>query len=307
MNVPATGGGYSQPGYARALAEFGRPRFLPSSGGWILERAIPGEDERDAMGAYPIFTCRDWSGLATDCESLAGELVSLTIVADPFGNHSEGSLRHSFPDLVRPFKTHFVADLHESRRDFVSRHHQYYARKALSRVGAELCLDPPSLLDEWCFLYHHLVSRHELTGVKAFSKRSFEQQLALPGMVAFRAIHEGQTVAAHLWLVEGDVAYSHLAAAHSAGYELMAAYALHSKALEHFQGRVRYLDWGGGAGDAAKESDGLVRFKSGWANQTRTSFLCGRILHPNEYRRLCAEKNIRAATYFPAYRAGELI
>ena len=300
MNTPATDGGYSHPGYAHALAQFGRPRFLPISGGWILEREIPGAAARDAMGSYPLFACRDWSGLERDCESLASEFVSLTIVADPFGAHSEASLRHSFPDLVHPFKTHFVADLHERARDFVSRHHQYYARKAQSRVQAELCPDPRALLEEWCMLYHHLVCRHGLTGVKAFSKSSFEQQLALPGMVAFRATHEGQTVAAHLWLVENEVAFSHLAAANPAGYGLMAAYALHWKALEHFEGHVRYLDWGGGAGNATEGRDGLVRFKRGWANQTRPSFLCGRIFESARISQsLRGEKHRRARITSP--------
>jgi hypothetical protein len=53
--------GYAHPAYATSLAEFGRPHELIQSSGWILERAVPGTDVRDAMGCYPIFACRDWS------------------------------------------------------------------------------------------------------------------------------------------------------------------------------------------------------------------------------------------------------
>ena len=58
--------GYMHPGHAASLAEFGTPRELPRSGGWLLERAIPGAAARDAMGAYPLFACRDWTSLRAD-------------------------------------------------------------------------------------------------------------------------------------------------------------------------------------------------------------------------------------------------
>ena len=306
MIAGTTGAGYAHPEYAQALTEFGRPRLLPESGGWVLERDIPGVDARDAMGCYPLFSCRNWSGLRRDCESLGDDLVSLTVVTDPFGNYSERSLHEIFPDLVNPFKVHFVADLRLSAEDFVSKHHQFYARKALSRVHVEQCSDPTSLLTEWCGLYDYLAKRHRLTGIKAFSERSFAKQLALPGTVAFRGTHEGKTVGAHLWIVDGDVAFSHLTAANESGYELMVAYALHWEALKYFAERVRFVGWGGGAGQATNERNGLVQFKRGWANEKRTSFLCGVVLNPEKYRRICAAGNVHEK-YFPAYRAGELI
>lgn len=300
------GGGYAHPGYARALAEFGRPRALAASGGWVLEREIPGAGVPDAMGCYPLFACHHWAGLRDDLASLAGPLVSLTLVSDPFGDYTEKFLHETFPDLVSPFKQHFVARLDQPGADFVSSHHRYYAQRALARVQVEHCPDPPSLLREWCALYANLARRHGITGIQAFSEDSFARQLALPGAIAFRATCEGETVGAHLWLVDGEVAYSHLAATSDSGYELMAAYALHWQALDFFAERVRYLDWGGGAGLRVEGEDGLARFKRGWANETRMAFLCGRILDPQEYRRICATRERSATTsYFPAYRAGE--
>ena len=58
--------GYRHPLYAASLAEFGEPRELPSSGGWLLERTVPQFPDRDAMGCYPIFAASDWSGLSKD-------------------------------------------------------------------------------------------------------------------------------------------------------------------------------------------------------------------------------------------------
>src|SRR3990172_4731763 len=74
--------GYLHPGHAASLAEFGTPRPLPHSGGWLLERTIPGSESRDAMGCYPLFACRDWSRLPMDLEDLARDLVSVSLVTD---------------------------------------------------------------------------------------------------------------------------------------------------------------------------------------------------------------------------------
>src|SRR4051812_33133883 len=52
--------GYQGPGYVASLREFGRPLSLSRTGGFLLERAIPGTADRDAMGPYPLFCCRDW-------------------------------------------------------------------------------------------------------------------------------------------------------------------------------------------------------------------------------------------------------
>lgn len=297
--------GYASREYAEALAEFGTPLRLEQSGGWLLTRQIPGSDVQDAMGCYPLFACNDWTKLAADFDDLAGELVSLVAVTEPFGSYDERLLEGAFPDLVRPFKTHFVSNLKDRAESFVSKHHRYYARKALEKVRVERCSVSEGFANEWSALYEHLVSRHKLTGIKAFSKSSFEKQLRVPGMVIFRAMHDDETVGAHLWFVQGDVALSHLAATNERGYQLMAAYALYWKALEYFIGHVRYLDWGAGAGLHTIGQDGLTQFKRGWANDTRITFLCGRIFDHEKYRAIIAAQGAPHSQYFPAYRAGE--
>jgi Acetyltransferase (GNAT) domain len=302
--------GYLHPSYAASLAEFGVPKLLPQSGGWILEREVAGTPLRDAMGCYPLFACRDWRALPDDLETIAGENsedgpVSLALVTDPFGNFDAGILRRCFGDRVIPFKEHFVVSLDGAAEDGVSDHHRYYAQRARASVEVEKCEDTTAFLDEWVELYRSLTVRHALKGVKAFSATAFAQQLKVPGIVVLRARCEGRTVGAHLWYVQGDTAYSHLAAADERGYELMASYALYSFALEYFRDRVQWLDLGAGAGLDAGSLDGLTRFKRGWTSRTRTAYFCGRIFDHEKYRALTAARKIQSSDYFPAYRAGE--
>jgi len=298
--------GYGHPGYAESLAEFGTPRRLPRSGGWVLERPIGELPYRDAMGCYPLFACVNWPGLQADLDDLADDVVCVSLVPDPFGSHRREDLQRCFNDRFVPFKEHFVADLHRPPQEFVSRHHRYYSRRALASLGVERCDQPLEFLDDWLDLHAHLVKRHRLTGIKAFSRRAFEMQLSVPGMVMLRAIHEGRTVGAHLWYVQGDVACSHLAASNGRGYELMAPYALHWFALETFAGQARWLNFTGAAGLDRRATDGLTRFKRGWSTETRTTYFCGRIFNQRSYDEALAARRLSASDYFPAYRNGEL-
>src|SRR5918999_2611368 len=126
--------GYAHPRYAASLSEFGRPRFLARSRGWVLERDIEGSPHRDAMWCYPLFACADWSALRHDLEELRSELVTLAVVTDPFGRYDRTTLEDAFPDVVIPFKDHFVTDLERDPADFVSAHHRRYSRKALAEL-----------------------------------------------------------------------------------------------------------------------------------------------------------------------------
>ncbi len=270
----------------------------------MLERNIPNTNLHDAMGCYPLFVCRDWEGLEADLEHVDA-WVCLSMVTDPFGAYDEEYLRRCFGERVAPFKRHFVAELNRPTEATVSRHHRYYARKALQRVSVERCSEPIRFLDDWTDLYSHLIARHELTGIKAFSKAAFGAQLGIPGLVMLRATYEGQTVGAHLWYQQGDVIHSHLAAMSALGYELMASYALYWFALETFAGEACWLNFGAGSGRVDQDLGGLTKFKRGWATGTRTAYFCGRIFNQEKYREILAAHPIPASDYFPAYRSGE--
>ncbi len=296
--------GYLHPAHTDSLAEFGAPRELPYCGGWLLERQIPGTEARDAMGGYPLFACRDWSALPTDLEDLEGELVSVSLVPDPFGSCDRALLDACF-DVVLPFKQHFVADLWEPLEAIASKHHRRYALKALEEVKVTVCPEPPELLEEWLSLYGALTERHGITGIRAFSRTAFEKQLAIPGLTALRAERQGRAVAANLFFVQGETVYDHLTAASREGYECRASYALKWCALQHFAGKVRWIDWGGGTGATMDASDGLTVFKRGWAQTTRPVYFCGRILDEKRYDAITRAKNREHSDWFPAYRDGE--
>lgn len=298
--------GYIHPMYAESLKEFGAPQGLRRCGGSVLKRQIPISSDHDAMGCYPLFACRDWSKLHLDLENFNDELISLSLVADPFGDYTPAYL-HECCDVVIPFKEHFIADLNQPINVVASKHHRYYARKSLKYIHIERCQYPTQLINEWVNLYAVLTQRHNLRGIKALSRAAFAKQLTVPGIVMFRAISGGATVGAHLWYTQGEVAYSHLAAFSPLGYDLMASYALYWSAIEYFADKVRWLDLGADAGINSNSNDGLSQFKRGWSTGTRTAFFLGRIFNLKRYWEIARKKGVSDTDYFPAYRKGEFI
>jgi hypothetical protein len=301
MSTAPTSTGYLHPGYACSLAEFGTPRELPESCGWILERPIPGTEYCDAMGCYPLFACQNWRELGADLDSLGTQYISLSMVLDPFGDFKLTHLNEVF-DIVRPYKEHLIVNL---RSPSISAHHRYYAKRSLRKVDVEVCSSPAEFADEWIALYSHLIARHNLRGIHAFSPASFLQQLRVPGMVAFKATHNGTVVAGQLWYLHKGVGYSHLTAANQLGYNLRASYALYYTAIEWFAERIDWLDLGAGAGLKTNGDDGLTEFKKGWANDTRPAYFCGRVFNRRKYLALTEDVDFNLEGYFPAYRRGE--
>jgi hypothetical protein len=296
--------GYRTAEYAASLSGFGRPVALPRSGGWILERGIAGTALVDAMGCYPVFACRDWSGLGDDLESLAGHLVSVSLVTDAFGNWTEAVLRRSF-DRVQAFKQHYVYDLALPPDLHVARSHRRNARRALRRLRVEVTPDPVRHVEEWAALYATLIQRHGITGLRAFSTHAFEKQLAVPGVTMLRAFDGSQVVAAQLWYAQADIGYCHLTAGTTVAYAVDAAYALYWSAIQHFREGLRWLDIGAESGLSGHGTDGLGAFKRGWASGTRPVYFCGRIFDRRGYDELLRQRRVGQTDYFPAYREDE--
>ena len=293
--------GYLHPDYAASFSELGTPALLPASAGWILRRQIADTGLCDASGCYPLFTCADWHGLPDDVDALEDKLVALVIVTDPLGDYTLDLLRDAF-DRVIPFKEHFVIETGLPLDQFITPSHRTQARRALKDVDVELCSDPVAVLDEWERLYAVLIARHSIRGLRRFSRTAVEKQLRIPGIVAFRAVAGDRTVGLDLWYVQGDCAQGHLAAFDDAGYELHASYATKWRAIEYLSQRVRWINLG--AATTRDPSDGLARFKSGWATATRTAWLCGRVLQAKSYEKLAGDLG-SVTSYFPAYRHGE--
>jgi hypothetical protein len=306
--MPSNGSmpGYGHAGYAASLSEYGSPRSLAACDGWILKRAIPGTPFFDGMGCYPLFACRDWSRLPGDLTGCAEELVSLVLVTDPFGDYTRETLSHTFPDLIVPFKTHYVVDLSAAAETYVHSHHQRYARKALAAVSIDTSATAGCREDEWAALYDNLIARHNIRGIARFSAASFAQQLAVPGALILRARQGEHTVGMTWWFLAGGVGYYHLGAYTDAGYQLRASFALFWRSIELLKAKgLRWLDLGAGAGLGDSGVDGLSRFKRGWSNDTRVAYLCGRVFDRGRYNQIASAKGIHTTQYFPAYRLGE--
>jgi hypothetical protein len=299
--------GYLSEEYAASLSDGGVPLELPRSGAFLLLRPIPGAGAaRDAMGGYPIFCCRYWPALLSDLGELTESVVSMVAVTDPFGDYSEDDLRRCFPERVTPFKRHFTVDLGRPLNSFVSAHHRRYARAASRAVTLEHCRSPLLFGEDFCGLYDGLIARHRIRGIAAFSRSSLHAQLAVPGVDVFRAHEQGETVGMVVFFRHGDVAYYHLAAYTDRGYRLRASFALFWYAFEWLASvGVRQVGLGAGAGIGGEGTEGLVRFKAGWANGTRQSYLCGRIFEPDLYVELARTCGAEHASFFPAYRAAE--
>lgn len=297
--------GYEHSAYAASLSEFGQPRLLPGSGGSILRRPIPGFDYCDAMACYPMFVCQNWQLLKSDLENIEDDLVCLSAVTDPFGEYDLAYLRECFPDVVRPFKQHFVIDLSRPIDTFIHSHHRRNVCRALRQVQVEKCANPADFLDDWDALYRILIERHNIAGIAAFSKASFAMQLKVPGIVAIRAVQNDETVGMLLWYEQGNRVYYHLGAYSTLGYQVGASFALFDYSIRYFaQQQIEWLNLGAGAGLGSAQS-GLNRFKQGWSTGTRTAYFCGRVFDRKKYQELVIARNVPATDYFPAYRLGE--
>jgi hypothetical protein len=293
--------GYLHYEYARSLSDIGEPLRLPNSRGWLLVRPVSGGKLIDATGCYPIFCCREWGRLVDDLAELKG-LITVSMVADPFGNHSEALLRTCFPHVV-PYKRHFVVDLHDDPATYVSRHHLRNVRLGLKTVTTERCPVPEAHADEWTRLYTELIRRHAIRGPADFSPEGLVHQLSVPGVEAFRARLDGKTVGMLLWMTTNQVSYYHLSAFSEPGYAARASFALWWHSIEHFRSMgLRWLSLGGVPGLQDSPQSGLLRFKQGWATGTRMAYFCGRIYDREAYARLRTRNGEGQDDYFPAYR-----
>lgn len=292
---------YGSPGYAATLAHVGRPIWVEPWDAAMLLREAP-SGAVDAAGPHPFGALHGAADLCGGLEALrAAGAVSAVLVADPFHGPPPDRLRAAF-DLFVPFKTHWTVE-RRAGAFAPSAHHRGCIRLAERRCRVR----PAALrdhLDEWCRLYGELTRRHGITGTHDYPRESFAALAGMEGLRGFLAEDAaGEVIAMHLWIDDGRVAYSHLAATDAAGYRAGAAYALYAAAIEHFAGREA-IDLGGGAGLADDAADGLAAFKRGFANASRVAHLCGRVLDGAAYARLSAGRE--AEGYFPAYRSPRL-
>ena len=250
-------------------------------------------------------SCRNPSYLQTDLIRLGSALVSVVAVLDPLDGQESAMYLDAFPDLLRPFKQHYLVNLDG---DFVGVRpgkHRRNVKQARKKVRVEIASRPSEHHAEWVALYRQLIAYRNATSSSAdFTEAGLQAQLDLPGMRYYRAMVEDTCVAASLWLDRGDHTVYHLSASNETGHRLMASYALVDAALEDAAMRgLGFANLGGAAGLEDDESDGLAQFKLGWSNERATALIGGKILDHAAYEEICGPTETGSA-FFPAYRSG---
>lgn len=251
----------------------------------MLRRQIPGTGLYDYMGLYPFLCCENWDYLEDDLRRISHQGVAVSLVTDPFCDIHMEKLRSLFPDRLEAFKRHYVSELRISPDIAYTSHHRRKIRRAASIVGVEAIAEPRSHLETWNTLYQNLIRRHSIKGLLSFSAEHFTTLFNVPGIRIHSAMLGGSVVGMSLWFVQNRIAYWHLAAYSEEGYNASASYALVSSARELLKLEADWLCLGGTATKAGKHT-GLDYFKRGFSTETRTTYLCGRIFNPTQYREL---------------------
>jgi hypothetical protein len=299
--------GYESRKYAESFVSSGELVYLEQSRGFLLKRPTNQNPALfDAAGCYPFFCCSDWNNLQKDFAFLDEDLICISLVTGPFGKFQAANLKKIFADRFFVFKNHYVINYSKNWKASISRHHLRNIKKAAAGAEIEFSIDPSRWLDDWCRLYQHLVDRHGINGLTSFSDPYFQNLLTVPGVEAFRAVRAGKTIGMVLCMVHADIAYYHLGAYSKEGYERRASFVLFDTMLKHYEEKgFRYFGLGAGAGIKTDQTDGLSRFKAGWANDQRLVYFCGKILNHDTYFRLSKLSSNTNSDFFPAYRTGE--
>ena len=295
--------GYLHPAYANCFSEIGTPVFLPRSKGWLIKRPIPASGHFDAMGCYPLFLCENWDLLHEDIINLENDLISIALVTDPFTTISFEQLRRIFP-VCYHFKDHYIADFSVPFEKIIGKSTRKLSTQALRHVVIEQCPEPVRFLDEWVNLYDVLVNRHNITGIRAFSRDSFSKMLLLPGLDMFVARMGDEIVGAEIIIRQKHFAYVHLLAISELGYQNNASYALDWTTQKYYSNTLHFLDHGSGAG-LDNEVNGLVQYKKRWSTMKLPVYFCGKVLNKRIYKELSYRNQVRETEYFPHYRIGE--
>ena len=293
--------GYLHPLYAQSFSAIGTPIFLPKSKGWLIKREIPGTPFFDAMGPYPLFFCEHWQHLIDDLEDQSDQLISVSLVIGPFSNIPIKEFGQFFEVFYR-YKDHYLLDTSLPLTESISKYSRRDARRALKDVTVEHKISPDIDLNEWVDLYNHLIMRHNISGIRAFSRESFAKQIAIPNTHYFRAVHNGKIVGGNIYYLHQNVAYGHLLALSPLGYSFGASHAIKWIAIQHLSKMIRWINFGGGTEKDGANQNGLDSFKLNWTNSIKKSYFVGKILQKEIYDHLTDLSDDAQDNWFPSYR-----
>ncbi|MBL4659145.1 MAG: hypothetical protein JKY19_02225 [Alcanivoracaceae bacterium] len=293
--------GYFHENYAQSVKEKVQTIHLEKSCGWLLKRKIPKSDLFDAINCYPLLCCKNWEHLQSDIDNIPKNIISISIVSDPFSDLDMSRISTTF-DLIKKFKQHYIVDL-TTETNF-SPHHKREIRRAYKKnIDIKYCNNPLEYLDTWNNLYKRLISKHNIRGNTAFSKALFVNQFNIPGLLCFRAEINGEVVGMVLWYTSNKNAYYHLTAYSDSGYKNGASYALMNYSISFLKKLgIKLATLGAGAGLTTSANDGLSQFKSGWSHYTKPVYFLGKINNRTDYHKMISMAQSKTSSFFPAYR-----
>ncbi|GEM_PF-3772909 len=290
---------YATDEYAHALSHWGEALSVPEWSTNVIVREIkPGF--KDASGTYPIAILDKNADIPGGLERLRQhQLISVVLVLDDFHRPTLEKLDKHFT-IIKPFKTHYIYEKKQGAIVY-NHHHRYELRQALKSVRVDL-MNLEKSIDEWTSLYTNLITKKKLTGLHSFPKTHHSALIKLNGVTPIGAWHNNKLVSCHIWVSDNQYAHSHLAASSDQGYACRAAYAINDAAITYFS-NLDIINFGGGITEINHSMDGLAKFKQGFSNNTKSSFICGAILDQRRYNELLLQNETMIQTdFFPSYR-----
>lgn len=287
---------YQNSDFARSLAHWGAALHVPAWHTSVIVR-----NGQDAAGVYPFAVLPPDADITAGLDFLKHQgLASVVLVLDEFHHPSLDALKPHFT-LLRPFKEHYIYRPARGPIAYDS-HHKRALKKANAQVTCSV-VDMHKHWRDWAKLYEHLIRDMRLSGLHAFPDLHHEALSKIEGFTTIGAWIDGELVSAHVWAHSDTHAHSHLVASNEKGYEARASFATNDFSMQHFANH-EVINFGGGAGVATSEGDGLARFKRGFSNDVAHSYIAGAILDEARYAALCeANPKAKDTAFFPAYRA----
>ena len=296
---------YQHSDYASSFDDGADSLYLEHCDGWLLRRQIDGTNFTDLANPYPMFSCKNLTAIDADINDLdTTSTISLVLRTDAFSEYDVSSKLPGF-DQIRRFKTHQIANLDQPWRSFARRTCRRNAASAQTIFEIRRVGQPVNYAQHLWDLNQVVLKRRSAVQIMPLTQATLTAQLSLPGVSLFVARNQQGIQAIACFMEVGDYAYAHLLGASDESRSQSVIYGLYGCALDYYQERVQAIDFGGNAGLTEDNQDGVTRFKQGWCNQTRSSYLCCKILNRDLYQELCSRSGSEASSFFPAYRAAQ--
>lgn len=221
------------------------------------------------------------SSLDPDCDLRGGlerlrraGIGSVSLITDPMWSPSRDLLEAAFGSC-RPFNDNYLIDRGLGPSRFHKRHRNMISSSKKLCTVARTPL--AQVLARWWNLDQG--NRQTRAAVHSTPRQYFEMLADLEGVETIAAHHDNEIVTMSIWLQFNDILYYIDGASNQKGLAISAPYATVDYVVEHFSS-ARYIFLGGSADFRGPRSDGLARFKRGFANVSVRDYLCTSHLRP---------------------------